>query len=195
MKHLIIFEDFDLDKFLSSPEEYFHDNEDEIGIGAYVKTYRGNAQIVDETPEFWVVKLMDSSEKNVKVPKESVTKMDKEMAKSIKGSLSSKSNTKKELDNISDSIDEFMDGSVTDEDGEWKYRGNIQTAMDFMNDTVLDIISLYKRDQNMKYYAEFDRLTSALAILIDNVLESCNQDEEVKKQIDSIVSAVGSLGD
>lgn len=195
MRHLVIFEDFDLDKFLSDPEDYFRGNEDEIGIGTYVKTYRGNAQIVDETPEFWVVKLMDSSEKNVKIPKESVTKMDKDLVKSVKGNLSSKSNTKKELNNISDSIDDFMESSVTDEDGEWKYRGSIQTAIDFMNDTVLDIISLYKRDQNMKYYPEFDRLTSALAILIDNVLESCAHDQEVKKQIDSIVSAVGSLGD
>jgi hypothetical protein len=46
----------------------------------------------------------------------------------------------------------------------------------------------------MKYYPEFDRLTSLLAILIDNVLESCNQDQGVRDQIDSIVSAVGSLG-
>lgn len=195
MKHLIIFEDFDLDKFLSDPEDYLRDNDDEIGIGSYVKSYRGNAQIVGETPEFWIVKMMDSSEKEVKVPKESVTKMDKSDVESVKGTLSSKSNTKKELNNISDSIDDFMEGSVTDEDGEWKYRGNIRTALDFMNDTVLDIISLYKRDQNMKYYPEFDRLTSALAILIDNVLESCNQDMKVRKEIDSIVSAVGSLGD
>jgi len=142
-----------------------------------------------------VVKLLDSSEKNVKVPKEAVTKMDKEAVKTIKGKLSSKSNTKREINSISDSIDSFMENSVTDEDGEWKYRGNIQTAIDFMNETVLDIISIYKRDSYMKYYPEFDRLTSLLAILIDNVLESCGQDTKVRKQIDSIVSAVGSLGD
>ena len=120
MKHLIIFEDFDLDKFLSDPEDYLRDNDDEIGIGSYVKSYRGNAQIVGETPEFWIVKMMDSSEKEVKVPKESVTKMDKSDVESVKGTLSPKSNTKKELNNISDSIDDLMEGSVTDEDGEWK---------------------------------------------------------------------------
>lgn len=195
MRYLILFEDFDLDKFLSDPEDYFRDNEDEISIGSYVNSYRGEGQIVDETPDFWVVKLLDSSEKNVKVPKEAVTKMDKEAVKTIKGKLSSKSNTKREINSISDSIDSFMENSVTDEDGEWKYRGNIQTAIDFMNETVLDIISIYKRDSYMKYYPEFDRLTSLLAILIDNVLESCGQDTKVRKQIDSIVSAVGSLGD
>ena len=194
MKHLLLFEDFDLDKFLSDPEDYFKDNDDEIGVGSYVNSYRGSGQIMDESPDFWIVKLFDSSDKNIKVPKESVTKMNKSEVEAIKGNLSPKSNTKKELNSISDSIDDFMDGSVTDEDGEWKYRGNIQTALDFMNDTVLDIVSLYKRDGNMKYYPEFDRLTSVLAILIDNVLESCNQDQGVRDQIDSIVSAVGSLG-
>jgi hypothetical protein len=195
MRHLILFEDFDLDKFLSDPEDYFRDNDDEIGIGSYVNSYRGGGQIVDENPDFWIVKLLDSSGKSVKIPKESATKMDKEEVKTIKSNLSSKSNTKSELNSISDSIDEFMENSVTDEDGEWMYRGNIQTAMDFMNDTVIDIISIYKRDNYMKYYPEFDRLTSLLAILIDNVLESCGQDPKVRKQIDSIVSAVGSLGD
>lgn len=194
MKHLLLFEDFDLDKFLSDPEDYFKDNDDEIGVGSCVNSYRGSGQIMDESPDFWIVRLFDSSDKNIKVPKESVTKMNKSEVEAIKGNLSPKSNTKKELNSISDSIDDFMDGSVTDEDGEWKYRGNIQTAIDFMNDTVLDIVSLYKRDENMKYYPEFDRLTSVLAILIDNVLESCNQDQGVRDQIDSIVSAVGSLG-
>ena len=148
MKHLLLFEDFDLDKFLSDPEDYFKDNDDEIGVGSYVNSYRGSGQIMDESPDFWIVKLFDSSDKNIKVPKESVTKMNKSEVEAIKGNLSPKSNTKKELNSISDSIDDFMDGSVTDEDGEWKYRGNIQTAIDFMNDTVLDIVSLYKRDGN-----------------------------------------------
>jgi len=44
MRYLILFEDFDLDKFLSDPEDYFRDNEDEISIGSYVNSYRGEGQ-------------------------------------------------------------------------------------------------------------------------------------------------------
>lgn len=193
MKHLIIFENFDLDKFLSNPGDYIHDEMEDVGVGSYVETYRGKGQIIGETPEFWILDPMDSSGKNFKVPKDLVTKLSSDEVKDIKSKSSSSENTKNELQNLSDSIEDFMETSVSDEDGEFKYRGNIQTALDFINDVVVDLVSLNGRDQNMKYYKEFDQTVSLIAILADNILESSTNQDELKLELDKILSTVGSL--
>ena len=193
MKHLIIFENFDLDKFLSNPGDYIHDEMEEVGVGSYVETYRGKGQIIGETPEFWILDPMDSSGKNFKVPKDLVTKLNSDEVKDIKSKSSSSENTKNELQNLSDSIEDFMETSVSDEDGEFKYRGNIQTALDFINDIVVDLVSLHGRDQNMKYYKEFDQTVSLIAILADNILESSTNQDQLKLELDKILSTVGSL--
>lgn len=193
MKNLILFENFDLDKFLNNPGEYIHGDSEEIGVGTYIDSYRGKGQILDETPEFWIIEPMDSSGSRVKVPKDLVVKIPADDIGSITSGMSSRENTKNEINNFSDSIEEFMETSVTDEDGEFKYRGNLKTAMDFMNEIVVDIVSLSKRDPNMKNYKEFDRLVSLIAILADNVLESSPQDKTLKEEIEKILSFVGSL--
>lgn len=193
MKHLIIFENFDLDKFLSNPGDYIHDEMEEVGVGSYVETYRGKGQIIGETPEFWILDPMDSSGKNFKVPKDLVTKLSSDEVKDIKSKSSSSENTKNELQNLSDSIEDFMETSVSDEDGEFKYRGNIQTALDFINDVVVDLVSLHGRDQNMKYYKEFDQTVSLIAILADSILESSTNQDQLKLELDKILSTVGSL--
>lgn len=193
MKHLIIFENFDLDKFLSNPGDYIHDEMEEVGVGSYVETYRGKGQIIGETPEFWILDPMDSSGKNFKVPKDLVTKLNSDEVKDIKSKSSSSENTKNELQNLSDSIEDFMETSVSDEDGEFKYRGNIQTALDFINDVVVDLVSLHGRDQNMKYYKEFDQTVSLIAILADSILESSTNQDQLKLELDKILSTVGSL--
>jgi hypothetical protein len=193
MKHLIIFENFDLDKFLSDPGDYIHDETEGIEIGSYVDTYRGKGQIIDETPEFWVLNPLDSSGNNFKVPKDLVTKLSVEDVKDIKSKSSSSANTQNELQVACDSIEDFMETSVNDEDGEFKYRGNIQTALDFLNEITVDLVSLNKRDANMKYYKEFDQLVSLLAILADNILESSPNQTELKSELDRILSTIGSL--
>jgi hypothetical protein len=190
MKHLILFENFDLDKFLDNPGEYIHNDSGEITIGSYVDTYRGKGQILGETDGFWIIEPMDSSGKNIKVPKDLATKISMEEVTDAKSKLSSSSNTKNELEIASDSIESFMETSVTDEDGEFKYRGNVQTALDFLNDLIVDLVSLNKRDPNMKYYPEFDRLSSLIAILADNILESS---PNTRSQLDRVLSTIGSL--
>jgi hypothetical protein len=193
MKHLIIFENFDLDKFLNNPEDYIHDETEEVGVGSYVETYRGRGQIIGETPEFWILDPMDSSNKNFKVPKDLVSKLSSEEVKDIKSKSSSSVNTQNELKSLSHSVEDFTENSVNDEDGEFKYRGNIQTALDFINDLVVDLVSLHGRDQNMKYYKEFDQLVSLIAILADNILESSPNQDELKLELDRILSTIGSL--
>ena len=48
MKHVKLFEDFDLDKFLQDPDAEFAKNEDspELEPGDYVDTYRGHGQLL-----------------------------------------------------------------------------------------------------------------------------------------------------
>ena len=50
MKHLKIYEDFDLDKFLEDPEGNIHDDNDpEIGPGDWITSYRGVGLVLEMT--------------------------------------------------------------------------------------------------------------------------------------------------
>ena len=193
MKHILIFEEFDLDKFLESPEEHIHGDDDVIDIGSYVDSYRGPSQIVGEEGNFWRVKVINSSStKEVLVPKDSVKKMDISTVKNIIGKSSNQFNTKKELDSHIESLDDFLSSTISDESGEWRYIGNVQTAVDFLEEIVVDLYSLHKRDSRMKFYPEFDKLATFMAILIDNLLET-EEGVRMEDKINSLVSSIQKL--
>lgn len=193
MKHILLFEDFDLDKFLENPEEHIHGDDGVIDIGSYVNSYRGPSQIVGEDRNFWVVKsISSSSDKEFLIPKDSVEKMSMSEVKKILNKASNLINTKRELDNHVSELEDFVSSTINDEDGEWKYRGNVQTAMDFLEDMVVDLFSLHKRDSRMKFYPEFDKLATLMAILIDNLLET-EEGMRMEDKINSLISSVQNL--
>jgi hypothetical protein len=193
MKHILLFEDFDLDKFLENPEEHIHGEDDLIDIGSYVNSYRGPSQIIGEEGNFWRVKIIgSSSEKPVLVPKDSVEKMGMPEVKSIIAKASNLANTKRELTEHSESLEDFISSTISDEDGEWKYRGSVKTAIDFLEEIVIDLYSLHKRDNKMKFYPEFDKLATFMAILIDNLLET-REGMEMEDKINSMISSIHDL--
>lgn len=194
MKHIKIYEDFDLDKFLEDPYKEIHGDDDVIDIGSYVNSYRGPGQVIDSSGGFWVVDpIGSSSPKSFRIPKESAEKMKLEDVEKIIASTSSAANTKAELDKINSDVESFMEGSISDEDGDWKYRGNINTAIEFIEDIVVDLYSLNKRDSHMKFTDSFAKLISNLAILFDNIVEASEDKAEMEETIKRLIGEIQSF--
>jgi hypothetical protein len=194
MKHIKLFEDFDLDNFLENPEEEIHGDLDTVDVGSYVNTYRGPGQIIDSSGNFWVIEpIASSSVKNFKVPKDGVEKMVLDDVKKMKSSASSSVNTARELESLNSDIENFMEGSISDEDGEWKYRGNIETAIEFIEEIIVDLHSLNKRDSDMKFTDSFSKVVSNLAILFDNLLEASEDKVGMEERIKSLIGEIQSF--
>jgi hypothetical protein len=85
MKHLKLYEEFDLDRFLDNPEkELADDNSPEINVGNYVDSYRGKGQVLDIDSDFAKVELHNSKGNIVKVPVFALTKISHEDLTSAK---------------------------------------------------------------------------------------------------------------
>jgi len=194
MRHIKIYEDFDLDKFLEDPSREIHGDDDVIDIGSYVNSYRGPGQVIDLDGNFWVIQpIGSSSDRSFRIPKESAEKMKLEDVQKLVSASSSASNTKAEIDKINSDIEDFMEGSISDEDGEWKYRGNINTAIEFIEEIVVDLYSLNKRDSNMKFTDSFAKLISNLAILFDNIVEASEDKVEMEDTIKRLIGEIQSF--
>jgi hypothetical protein len=194
MRHIKIYEDFDLDKFLEDPSREIHGDDDVIDIGSYVNSYRGPGQVIDLDGNFWVIQpIGSSSDRSFRIPKESAEKMKLEDAQKLVSASSSASNTKSEIDKINSDVEDFMEGSISDEDGEWKYRGNLNTAIEFIEEIVVDLYSLNKRDSNMKFTDSFAKLISNLAILFDNIVEASEDKAEMEDTIKRLIGEIQSF--
>jgi hypothetical protein len=194
MRHIKIYEDFDLDKFLEDPSREIHGDDDVIDIGSYVNSYRGPGQVIDLDGNFWVIQpIGSSSDRSFRIPKESAEKMKLEDAQKLVSASSSASNTKAEIDKINSDVEDFMEGSISDEDGEWKYRGNLNTAIEFIEEIVVDLYSLNKRDSNMKFTDSFAKLISNLAILFDNIVEASEDKAEMEDTIKRLIGEIQSF--
>jgi len=194
MRHIKIYEDFDLDRFLEDPYREIHGDDDVIDIGSYVNSYRGPGQVIDLDGNFWVIQpIGSSSDRSFRIPKESAEKMKLEDAQKLVSASSSASNTKAEIDKINSDVEDFMEGSISDEDGEWKYRGNLNTAIEFIEEIVVDLYSLNKRDSNMKFTDSFAKLISNLAILFDNIVEASEDKAEMEDTIKRLIGEIQSF--
>lgn len=185
MKHLIIFEEFDVERFMENPEEYFHDDTSkEIVEGDYVSSYRGSGRVLKIGPVFMEIQLLDGPSSIVKVPKEMATKITKKEAIEISKSLP---NTKKELGDMSAQLTTFLESVVEeDEEGKEVIKGNLDSAVSYLEDILVDVIDLSNKDGYTTYYPEFATLISGVASLAHTIIESTD-DNQIQSKIDSIL--------
>ena len=81
MKHVKLFEDFDLDKFMEDPESEFHDDSDpNIVEGDWVTSYRGPAKFLSLSNGMAKVQLINGPASVVSVPYDALTNINKEEA-------------------------------------------------------------------------------------------------------------------
>ena len=186
MKHVKLFEDFDLDKFMEDPESQFHDDSDpNIVEGDWVTSYRGPAKFLSLTNGMAKVQLINGPGSVVSVPYDALTKINKEEALKMSRNMI---NAKDELDKMGSEMDSILSASVgeDDETGDEIFTGNEEKTVSYLEDFLVDLIDLKNKDPYSPYYTEYGKFTSKLAtlcyLLIDHIgrnLDSSSNPSEI----------------
>jgi hypothetical protein len=186
LKHVKLFEDFDLDKFMEDPESQFHDDSDpNIVEGDWVTSYRGPAKFLSLTNGMAKVQLINGPGSVVSVPYDALTKINKEEALKMSRNMI---NAKDELDKMDSEMDSILSASVgeDDETGDEIFTGNEEKTVSYLEDFLVDLIDLKNKDPYSPYYTEYGKFTSKLAtlcyLLIDHIgrnLDSSSNPSEI----------------
>ena len=137
MKHVKLFEDFDLDRFLQDPDSEFAKNEDnpELEPGDWVESYRGNGQLLSIDGEFARVKLTGSRETIAKVPVFALKKIKKS---SVNTEMP---DTQGELRQIADQVAQYLNILDGDDDLDSEMSSvNPDAVVNFLQDILIDIM-------------------------------------------------------
>lgn len=185
LKHLRMFEDFDLDKFMESPEDFFHDDSSpEIEEGDYITCYRGTGQVLGMDKIFANVQLFDGPKTMVKVPIENLTKITKEEAKRMASQVV---DSRKELKKILDQVNNFSDVvETTSDSGDEKISGNIESTLEYLEDILLEILNLIKKDPYTVQYQDYSNLVGTVAKISHFIIEQTG-DHKIKDRASLIL--------
>lgn len=179
MKHLKLFEDFDLDKFMEDPESQFHDDSDpNIVEGDWVTSYRGPAKFLSVSGDIAKVELINGPRSIVSVPFEFLTKITKEEALKLSRN---KIDAKGELTRMNQEMDSVLKASTSEDEetGDEIFSGNLEKTVSYLEEFLVDLIDLKNKDSYSPYYTEYGTFTSSLAnlcyLMIDRI------DEDIKR--------------
>ena len=161
MKYIKLYEDFDLDKFMKDPEAEFQKNEEnpDIEPGDYVTSYRGPGQVIDMDDDFIKIELLDSSKRIVRVPKDLVTKTKK------KDVYQDNKSHAEEIAEIGEEVRQYAE--IISPDGEDPMNVNAEAIAGFIEDTLIDVLRMYKKDKNVTYLPGYDKVVNGIAIIAD----------------------------
>jgi len=161
MKYIKLYENFDLDRFMQDPDAEFQRNEDnpEIEPGDYVTSYRGAGQVIDMGDDFVKIELLDSSKKIVRVPRDLVTKTKKKEVYH---------DTQAHADEIAEIAQEvYQYAEMISPDGEAPMNVNSEAIAGFIEDTLIEVLRMYKKDKNVTYLPGYDKIVTSIALIAD----------------------------
>jgi hypothetical protein len=174
MKYIKIFEDFDLDKFLENPDkELADDNSPEISIGNYIDSYRGKGRVVDMDDSFATVELHNSKGNRVKVPLFALTKISSDTIETTKVG-----DSKAELAELVSQARQYNDylNSMEDYDNEEEddavysaSQVNFDTLLSFIQDTVVEVITIKNKDTAYDTYSEYHELINLVGSIAGEI--------------------------
>lgn len=176
MKHVKLFEDFDLDKFMEDPESQFHDDSDpNIVEGDWVTSYRGPSKFLSQSNGMAKVQLINGPASVVSVPYDALTKINKEEALKMSRNMI---DAKTEIEKIISEMNYILKASIgEDEDtGEEIFIGNEEKTISYLEDFLVDLIDLKNKDPYAPYYSEYGKLTSQLTSLCYLLLDHIGKD-------------------
>jgi hypothetical protein len=180
MRHLKVYEEFDLDKFLEDPSGNIHDDNDpEIGPGDWVTSYRGIGQVLEmpnENNGLIRVQLIDSSKSKVLIPLEKATKIKKEEADIAVDRIPE---TAKELGEISDEMEKYSE-SIDAYDSDSRIN-NPESAIEYLEDILIKLIELKSKDPYTVYHKEYSNIILLFGNLVHIITESTDDQDLIKR--------------
>lgn len=188
MKHVKLFEDFDLDKFMEDPESEFHDDSDpNIVEGDWVTSYRGPAKFLSLSNGMAKVQLINGPGSVVSVPYDALTKINKEEALKMSRNMI---DAKSELERMISEMDQILKASVEEDEetGDEIFIGNEERTVSYLEDFLVDLIDLKNKDTYVPYYTEYGNFLSQLAslcyLLLDHIgrgMDSSGNTSEISR--------------
>jgi len=165
MSYIKTFENFETDSFDKSP----------IQPGDYVKSYRGNGQLIEFDGDFAKIRLLDSSNRTVNVPVFAVSKIDKP-------NLEDQPETVKELKALYADVQHYV--KIVDAIDQDYGSVRPEKLVEFMEDILIDVISLQQKDRNTFFLKEYDYILDGIA----NIAHHTRQmDPSLGSHIDKIL--------
>lgn len=187
MKHLKIYEDFDLEKFLEDPSGNIHDDEDpEISPGDWITSYRGIGQVLEMPRKSGLIKiqLINGPRSIISIPANLAVKIKKEEAEL---SLSRFPETVEELEKIYSEIQNYSE-SIGSYDGK-PVVNNPESSIDFLEDILMRLIEIKSKDSYSIYHKEYSSILMSFGSLVDIIMSSTenrNLIEKLRKINDSL---------
>jgi hypothetical protein len=188
LKHIKLFEDFDLDKFMEDPESEFHDDSDpNIVEGDWVTSYRGPAKFLSLSNDMAKVQLINGPGSVVSVPYDALTKINKEEALKMSRNMI---DAKSELERMISEMDQILKASVEEDEetGGEIFIGNEERTVSYLEDFLVDLIDLKNKDTYVPYYTEYGNFLSQLAslcyLLLDHIgrgMDSSGNPSEISR--------------
>lgn len=171
MSYIKTFENFDTDSFDKSP----------INPGDYVTSYRGNGQLVEIDGEFAKIRLLDSSNRTVKVPVFAVSKIDKP-------DLADQPATVDELTKLYADVEHYV--KIVDEVDQDYGSIRPEKLVEFMEDILIDVIRLQQKDRNTFFLEEYDYILDGIANIANHTKQ---MDPSLGSHIDRILDKFENL--
>jgi hypothetical protein len=183
MKHLKVYEEFDLEKFLEDPEGNIHDDDNpEIGPGDWISSYRGIGQVLEmpvSSNGLLKVQLSNSAKNIVQVPIEMATKIKKEEAKIASSRIPQ---TTKELEQIFDDLEIYSETIGAYEE---PTINDPESAIDFLEEVLIKLIELKQKDPYTIYHKEYTSIIMTFGNLVDTIKDS-TEDPYLTRRIEKI---------
>jgi hypothetical protein len=171
MSYIKTFEKFETDSFDKSP----------IQPGDYVTSYRGNGQLIEFDGEFAKIRLLDSSNRTVKVPVFAVSKIDKP-------DLEDQPATVEELKALYADVQHYV--KIVDEIDQDYGSVRPEKLVEFMEDILIDVIRLQQKDRNTYFLEEYDYILDGIANIANHTKQ---RDPSLASHIDKILDKFENL--
>lgn len=185
MKNIKLYEDFDVDKFIEDPFGNIHDDDSpDIEIGDFVTSYRGMGQVLDLPMEgrgLATLQLIDSSKSTIKVPVDKLVKVKKE---EMELAIENMPDTIREIEKISEEIENYLEIIGAYESDE-VYIPDVDLAVEILEDILIEIMDLKKKDPYLIYHKEYSDIISGFAAL-SNAIQDSTEDLNILNRVKRI---------
>jgi hypothetical protein len=103
--------------------------------------------------------------------------------------------TQNELRSLSDELANYIETiTTTDDDDTETISGNLESSVDYLEEILIDVISLTQKDTYTTYYREYADLVSGIASLAHSIIEK-SQDDSLKNRVDVILDKFYEISD
>lgn len=182
MKYIKLFEEMELvkrDDF--QPEEPSNNFKE----GDLVDSYRGKGTIIELDGDFAKIQLKNSKDQIVRVPLFALSPIEQADLDQL-----TIRDTKAELQDMLDSAQHYYDyikssAEYADSDEEMFSQINVESVLDFIEDTLVEILSIKRNDNAVVDYEEYHTLLNLIAALADVIVSA---KPEHSDRIDTILA-------